>query len=64
MTIKKRFQTPNDKKSTIAGCKFFGNLVDLDCEMQDLKLILQKTEEMFPDHDSESESLIMDIFPI
>lgn len=31
--------------------------------MQDLKLILQKTEEMFPDHASESESLIMDIFP-
>lgn len=49
-----------------AGLQFFGNLVELDCYIQDLRLILKKTEEIdFPDHESslESESLINDIFP-
>lgn len=48
------------------GLQFFGNLVDLDCHMQDLKLVLRKTEEIeFPDHEDsvEGESLIADIFP-
>lgn len=48
------------------GLQFFGNLVDLDCHIQDLKLILRKTEEIeFPDHKKsiEGESLIADIFP-
>ncbi len=44
----------------------FGNLVDIDIHMQDLKLVLQKTEEIeFPDHVLENKggSLIPDIFP-
>ena len=48
------------------GLKFFGNLVDLDCRIQDLKLVLQKTEEIeFPDHGDAGvgESLIADIYP-
>jgi ATP phosphoribosyltransferase len=48
------------------GLHFFGNLVDLDCHMQDLKLVLRKTEEIeFPEHEesNEGESLIADIFP-
>ena len=48
------------------GLQFFGNLVDLDCHIQDLKLVLRKTEEIeFPDHENsvEGESLIADIFP-
>jgi len=48
------------------GLQFFGNLVDLDCHIQDLKLVLRKTEEIeFPDHEDsiEGESLIADIFP-
>jgi len=47
------------------GLQFFGNLVDLDCHIQDLKLVLRKTEEIeFPDHEGsvEGESLIADIF--
>jgi len=48
------------------GLRFFGNLVDLDCHMQDLKLVLRKTEEIeFPEHEdaNEGDSLIFDIFP-
>ncbi|MCZ6780466.1 MAG: hypothetical protein O7C73_02345 [Nitrospirae bacterium] len=48
------------------GLQFFGNLVDLDCHIQDLKLVLRKTEEIeFPYHEdaAEGESLIADIFP-
>jgi hypothetical protein len=48
------------------GIRFFGNLVDLDCHIQDLKLVLRKTEEIeFPEHEvaAEGESLISDIFP-
>lgn len=46
------------------GLRFFGNLVDLDCHVQDLKLVLRKTEEIeFPEHANEGESLIFDIFP-
>ncbi len=48
------------------GLQLFGSLVDLDCHIQDLKLVLQKTEEIdFPDHEEvqEGESLIADIFP-
>ena len=48
------------------GLQFFGNLVDLDCHIQDLKLVLRKTEEIeFPDHEGsvEGESLLADIFP-
>jgi len=44
---------------------FFGNSVDLDCHIQDLKLVLKKTEEInFEDHPgkSEYEGLISDIF--
>ena len=34
------------------GLHFFGNLVDLDCHLQDLKLLLRKTEEIeFPYHE-------------
>ncbi len=48
---------------------FFGNMIDLDCLLQDLRLVLKKTEEI--DFDSRSESdnplddsgLILDIFP-
>ena len=48
------------------GLKFFGNLVDFDCHIQDLKLVLRKTEEIeFPEHEEavEGDSLIADIFP-
>ena len=48
------------------GFHFFGNLMDLYCHMQDLKLVLRKTEEIeFPEHEeaNEEESLIADIFP-
>jgi hypothetical protein len=48
------------------GLRFFGNLVDLDCHVQDLKLVLKKTDEIeFPEHEvaPESESLITGIFP-
>ena len=48
------------------GLHFFGNLVDLDCYIQDLKLVLRKTEEIeFPEYEeaNEDESLIIDIFP-
>lgn len=41
--------------------KFFGNLCDLDCIVQDLKLVLAKTEDIdFPEHEN---GLIADIFP-
>ena len=48
---------------------FFGSMVDLDCNLQDIKLVLRKTEEIeFEDHPEASEELkeeglIMDIFP-
>lgn len=43
--------------------QFFGSLVDLDCHIQDLKLILKKTEEIeFSEHDEE-DTLIADIHP-
>ncbi|MDJ0708914.1 MAG: hypothetical protein QNJ14_00920 [Woeseiaceae bacterium] len=48
------------------GLQFFGNAVELDCHVQDLKLLLKKTEEIeFPDHTEvpEGESLIGDIHP-
>ena len=48
------------------GLKFFGNLVDLDSHIQDLKLVLSKTEEIeFPQHKESlyEESLITDIHP-
>jgi hypothetical protein len=49
------------------GLNFFGNLVDFDCHIQDLKLVFRKTEEIeFPEHegsDDDSEMLISDIFP-
>ena len=49
------------------GLHFFGNLVDFDCHIQDLKLVLRKTEEIeFPEHegaDDEGETLISEIFP-
>ena len=45
------------------GLKFFGSLVDLDLHIQDLKLILKKTEEItFSEHE-EGESLIADVHP-
>ena len=55
-----------DKTRISPGLHFFGNLVDLDCHMQDLKLVLRKTEEIeFPEHGEaiEGETLISDIFP-
>jgi hypothetical protein len=55
-----------DKTIISPGLHFFGNLVDLDCHMQDLKLVLRKTEEIeFPEHEEaiEGEALISDIFP-
>ena len=48
------------------GLLFFGNLVELDCHIQDLKLVLRKTEEIeFLDHKEslEEDTLISDIFP-
>jgi hypothetical protein len=50
------------KESSLAHYyKFFGNLVDLDCIIQDLKLVLAKTEDIdFPEHEN---GLIADIFP-
>src|SRR5215813_4782464 len=54
------------RNSLSPGLRFFGNLVDLDCHVQDLKLVLRKTEEIeFPEHEvaAESETLIHDIFP-
>lgn len=48
------------------GLQLFGHLVDFDCHIQDLKLVLRKTEEIeFPEHEEsiEGESLIADIFP-
>jgi hypothetical protein len=54
------------KKPLSPGVQFFGNLVDLDCHLQDLQLVLKRTEEIeFPEHevDPESEFLITDIFP-
>jgi hypothetical protein len=48
------------------GLDFFGNLVDFDCHIQDLKLVLKKTEEIeFPEHEGaeDDETLISDIFP-
>lgn len=48
------------------GLNFFGNLVSLDCQIQDLKLVFRKIEEIeFPDHEdaADEESLIADIFP-
>ena len=43
------------------GLQFFGNAVELDCHVQDLELLLKKTEKIeFPDHVEvlEGESLI------
>ncbi len=54
------------KIEILSGIKFFGNLMDINIHMQDLKLVLQKTEEIkFPNHELEDEggSLISDIFP-
>jgi hypothetical protein len=49
------------------GLHFFGDLVDFDCHIQDLRLVLRKTEEIeFPEHDGtddDGETLISDIFP-
>ncbi|MBN1274588.1 MAG: hypothetical protein JXB26_20190 [Candidatus Aminicenantes bacterium] len=48
------------------GLNFFGNLVSFDCHIQDLKLVLQKTEEIkFPEREDvkEMQGLISDIFP-
>jgi len=48
------------------GLNFFGHLVDFDCHIQDLKLVLKKTEEIeFPEHEGvdDDETLISDIFP-
>ena len=45
------------------GLQFFGSLVDLDCHIQDLKLVLKKTEEISFSEHHESESLISDIYP-
>ncbi len=47
------------------GLHFFGHLVSFDCDIQDLKLVFRKTEEIeFPEHSSaENESLISDMFP-
>ena len=53
-------------KSLSPGLRFFGNLVDLDCHIQDLKLVFRRTEEIeFPEHENlvEGESLISGIFP-
>lgn len=45
------------------GLNFYGHMVAFDCIIQDLKLILKKTEEIeFPDHSTE-DGLIDDIFP-
>jgi hypothetical protein len=45
------------------GLQFFGSLVDLDCHIQDLKLVLTKTEEItFAEH-GEDDILIADIHP-
>jgi len=47
------------------GLSLFGDLVDFDIHMQDLKLVLQKTEDIeFPEHEfaNEGEALISDIF--
>tara|TARA_B100000446_G_scaffold148525_1_gene142441 strand:+ start:22776 stop:23384 length:609 start_codon:yes stop_codon:yes gene_type:complete len=54
------------KQLSPPGLQFFANLAELDCHIQDLKLVLRKTEEIeFPDHENsiEGESLIADIFP-
>lgn len=48
------------------GLQFFGNLVDLDCHIQDLKLVLKKTEEIeFPSHAdiTDEDVLITEIHP-
>ena len=55
-----------EKYKISPGLNFFGNLVDIDCNIKDLKLVLQKTEEIeFPDHETvnEEEGLITNIFP-
>lgn len=54
------------KKPLSPGIQFFGTLVDLDCHLQDLRLVLKRSEEIeFPEHDvdPECECLITDIFP-
>jgi hypothetical protein len=48
------------------GLHFFGNLVEFDCHIHDLKAVLKKTEEIeFPEHNgvNDEEVLINDIFP-
>ena len=49
------------------GLNLFGHLVDFDCHIQDLKLVLRKTEEIeFPKHEDvegEGETLICHILP-
>jgi len=57
-----------DKTQISPGLDFFGHLVNLDCNIQGLKLVLRKTEEIeFPDYEDESwiedESWMADIFP-
>jgi len=48
---------------------FFGNMVDIDCHLQDLKLVLKKTEEIDFDESEDRDQpldasgLILDIFP-
>lgn len=54
------------KNSLRPGLQFFGNLLDLGCLIQDLRLVLIKTEEIqFPDHEfsADGEALIADIHP-
>ena len=48
------------------GLFFFGSLVSLDCHVQDLKLVLRRTEEIeFPEYEEalEGESLVGGVFP-
>ena len=58
-------KTPKDDPNLF----FFGSMVDLDCHIQDLKLVLKRTEELdFDDHpeatpELQEEGLIADIFP-
>jgi hypothetical protein len=56
-----------NKAKISPGLHLFGDLVDFDCHIQDLKLVLRKTEEIeFPEHkgaDNDGETLISDIFP-
>jgi hypothetical protein len=54
-----------DKDQVSPGRQFFGDMVTFKCIINDLKLVLRKTEKIeFPEyHDDESEVLSFNIFP-